>query len=139
MRTQTTTIAIPIAEGHVAPVFETASSLLVVRAQDGRPVEQGEVSLTCPLIAIRALRLAAFHVDVVVCNAIGAQQAILVRTLGIRVVRWATGDATEVARAYLAGQSGEEPAPVPAATELLSWGWHEESAEPGALSGDAGA
>ena len=84
-------IAYPVYEGKLAPFFDAATELRIVTIDEGNRYETTR-SFGSPLIAMRARELANQGVDVLLCNAISASQAIILRALGIRIQRWVGGN-----------------------------------------------
>jgi len=97
------TVALPVWDGRVSPVFDTAVVVRVVSVCDGREVGRKDVSLSTPLIAARAAYLASLGVNVLICGAVSVPQALLIRAMGIWLIPWIGGDAEEVLKAYLGG------------------------------------
>lgn len=96
-------IAIPIWEGRVSPVLDTARQLLVVDVKDGQ--EASRTAVDIPLMHI--VQMAGFvrdlGVDTVICGAISRQLETMLATLGIRIIPWLRGEVDEVLSAHVNG------------------------------------
>ena len=88
---------------RIAPVFDVARQVLLVEAESGRIVKETRESLGDDMPAQRALRLAGFGVDTLICGAISRPMQVMVASYGIRVIPFVAGDLHEVIRAWLCG------------------------------------
>ena len=95
-------IAMPIWDGRISPVMDTASRLLILGIRNKREVSRSIL----PLPKLSRIRCAQFivsvGVDVLICGAISRpyEEAILHR--GIKVHAWIGGDVEEIISAYVA-------------------------------------
>jgi len=96
-------IALPVWNGRISPVFDTANTVWIVTVDADRSISKREVSMTTPLIAARAAKLASLGVQYLICGGISTPQAMLVKTFGIQVVPWIGGNADEIVAAFLDG------------------------------------
>ena len=106
-------IALPIWNGRISPVFDTARELLVVEAQDGKEIARSRQALDGSVLPQRAARLAELRVDVLLCGAISRPMAGMLAASGIKVVPFVAGDVEEVVAAYLAGRFPEQRFAMP--------------------------
>lgn len=97
-------IAIPVWQGRVSPVFDTAGNLLVVDVAGAREVGRTEVPLSEPMLPRRVTRLVELGVEVLICGAISQALLAMVTSAGIVAVPWVAGNVQEVLGAYLARQ-----------------------------------
>jgi len=97
-------IGIPVWQGRVSPVFDTAGRLLVVEADGDREMVRSESSLPDTRLPRRVGRLAELGVEVLICGGISRPLLGMVTGSGIRVVPWVAGDVQEVLEAYLGGR-----------------------------------
>ena len=97
-------IALPIWNGRISPVFDTARELLVVEAEDGKEIARSRRPLDGSPLPQRAARLAELRVDVLLCGAISRPMAGMLAASGIRIVPFVAGDVEAVVRAYLTGK-----------------------------------
>ncbi|MGA1844982.1 MAG: NifB/NifX family molybdenum-iron cluster-binding protein [bacterium] len=86
---------------RIAPVFDVTRQVLLVEAQSGRIVRETRESLGDDIPAQRALRLARFGIDTLICGAISRPMQAMVAAYGIRVIPFVAGDLREVIQAWL--------------------------------------
>jgi len=97
-------IAVPVWEGRISPVFDTARRLLLVERDGTQEVSRTEMLLHEQLPVRRAARLGALGVEVLICGAISRPLASIIVGQGIRVVPFISGAADEVLSAFLSGR-----------------------------------
>jgi predicted Fe-Mo cluster-binding NifX family protein len=97
-------IAIPMHSGRIAPVFDTATSLLLVDVETGEVVSRREAMLTETDAMRRTQSLRDLGVGVLICGAVSRELATSVQTAGIAMLPWTAGPVEEVLTAYLAQQ-----------------------------------
>ena len=96
-------IALPVWEGRVSPVFDTARSLLLVDCDDSVEMGRSEETLAERLAPRRAAKMMDLGVNVLICGAISRPLAWMLASYGIQVVPFVSGDAEEVLSTYLSG------------------------------------
>ena len=96
-------IAVPVWQGRVSPVFDTARHLLVIDVEGAKARSRHEESLTDEMPHMRVSRLANLGVAVLVCGAISRSLAEMIAASGIRVIPFVSGDVEEVIQAFLCG------------------------------------
>ena len=96
-------VALPIWEGRVSPVFDTAGRLLVARIEAGEIESRREESIAAPSAAGRVSRLRELEVEVLICGAISRPLGDLVSAAGIRLVPFVTGAVDEILKAFVSG------------------------------------
>ena len=96
-------IAIPVWEGKVSPVFDTALRLLVVEAEDQGEISRFEIYLDEQDLSRRCFRMQGMEVDILICGAISRPFSRMLTASGIEVIREISGHAEEVLQAYLKG------------------------------------
>ena len=104
-------IALPVWEGRISPVFDTAGRLVIVDAEAGEEPQRREVDLVEPFPPRRAAKLVELGVEVLICGAISRPMASMVASYGVRVLPFVSGDAEDVFSAYLSGKLGEAAFP----------------------------
>lgn len=98
-----TKIAFSYWNNRIAPVFDTAQSLLVVESENGRVLTQTRITLPESLPVQKALRLMDMGVDALVCGAISRPMHDLIATHRIQVISFVAGDLLDVVQAWLEG------------------------------------
>jgi predicted Fe-Mo cluster-binding NifX family protein len=96
-------IAFATWNGRIAPVFDVTRRLHVVETDGPHVVRESEEPLEDEPPAARAARLAALHIEALVCGAISRPQEALVQSYGIALVPFVTGELREVVDAWQAG------------------------------------
>ena len=113
------TVAIPIAEGRMSPVLDTAARLLVVTRQQGKEPNRREYVVGPQPLDTMAPSIAELKVDVLLCAALSEPLRRALEAHGVRVHRHLCGDAETVLASFLAGQLRREDFRMPGC-----WGWH---------------
>jgi len=98
---ETVRVAFAYWEGRIAPVFDTATRVLVVEAQAGRIGAQTEEVLPEAASIQKVLRLAELDIGILVCGAISRQMQTLVAGCGIRVIAFRAGNLRDVLPAWV--------------------------------------
>jgi predicted Fe-Mo cluster-binding NifX family protein len=96
-------IAIPVWEGKVSPVFDTALRLLVVETEDQSETSRFEIYLDEQDLSRRCFRMQGMEVDILICGAISRPFSRMLTSSGIEVIPEISGHAEEVLQAYLKG------------------------------------
>ncbi len=97
-------LAIPVWNGRVSPVFDTAGQLLVVDIEQGGERSRRSEELSGSFPAWRVRRLEELGVSVLICGGISRPLASMLAAAGIRLVPWTAGSVEEVLTAYLGGR-----------------------------------
>ncbi|MBW2022585.1 MAG: hypothetical protein JRI51_06915 [Deltaproteobacteria bacterium] len=96
-------IGIPVWDGKVSPVFDSASRLMVVDVQGRQQKKLVETSIRDSDLSRRCNRLKGLGVELLICGAISSQLRNMLMALGIKVIPWISGQAEDVVRAYMDG------------------------------------
>jgi predicted Fe-Mo cluster-binding NifX family protein len=96
-------IAIPIWEGRVSPVMDTAQQLLVVEVRDGR--ERSRTLESMPrLHPVHLVRfIGDLGIDLVICGSVSRQLEWLLELSGTKVIPWIRGNVDKILTAYASG------------------------------------
>jgi predicted Fe-Mo cluster-binding NifX family protein len=99
--------AIPIWNGRVSPVFDTAGRIMVVTPGSGEGSREiHEIRTGGPGARVSSLR--ELGASVLICGAISNRMARHVEAAGIRLIPWISGDIEDVLEAFVSGRlSGE--------------------------------
>lgn len=96
-------IAIPIWEGKISPVFDTAQKLLVVEVKDKKEesrflyyIDENDLSQKCH-------RIRKLDLDTLICGAVSQAFLQMLLSSGLDVIQEISGSVEEVLRAYLQG------------------------------------
>jgi predicted Fe-Mo cluster-binding NifX family protein len=96
-------VGIPIWNGRVSPVLDTAERLVVVDTGAAAGQVSEEVALETRSLPLRATRLAGLDLDVLVCGAVSTQLFELLEAAAVPVRPWVAGDAEEILQALTTG------------------------------------
>jgi predicted Fe-Mo cluster-binding NifX family protein len=96
-------IAVPVWEGKVSPVFDTATRLLVVQMEGRREMDRFTALLREEDPSRRCLYLKGIGVDTLICGAISRPFYEMLSASGLKVVAWITGSPDRVIEAWLNG------------------------------------
>jgi len=95
--------AIPIWDGKISPVFDTASKLLIIRVEDNKETTRFEAYLDEQNLSRRCSRIQGLGVDVLICGAISRPFYRMLVAGGIDVIPWISGPAEDVLDAWMTG------------------------------------
>jgi predicted Fe-Mo cluster-binding NifX family protein len=101
-------VAIPISDGRISPVFDTARRLVLVDVEDGREFGRTEKVVEEPEMGPRVRRVAELGVDVLICGAISRPLEAMLLSAGVEVVPQTCGQAEEILQAFVSGQFTEQ-------------------------------
>ena len=101
-------VAIPISDGRISPVFDTARRLVLVDVEDGREFRRTEKVVEEPEMGPRVRRVAGLGVDVLICGAISRPLEAMLLSAGVEVVPQTCGQAEEVLQAFVSGEFTEQ-------------------------------
>ncbi|MEA3409239.1 MAG: dinitrogenase iron-molybdenum cofactor biosynthesis protein [Candidatus Eisenbacteria bacterium] len=97
-------IGIPIWNGRVSPVLDTAERVVVIDSGDETGEMREEVVLQPRRLPLRAARIAELHLDLLVCGAVSRPLAEMLAAAGVRLEPWIAGEVEEVLGALTTGQ-----------------------------------
>ena len=96
-------VAIPIWDGRVSPVMDTAGILLVVEVVDGCEISRETVFIPQGNISNRVNFLKDLNIDTLICGAISQQFEQMLFASGIESYPWYRGDVEEIIAAHAGG------------------------------------
>jgi predicted Fe-Mo cluster-binding NifX family protein len=96
-------IAIPTWNGRISPVFDTASRVLVAEVDESKECSRFETDISEQFLPSKTIRLAELGVNTLICGAISGQCAYMVKSKGIELIPWISGQVEEVLQAFLRG------------------------------------
>ena len=94
-------VAIPVSDGRVERVFDSATALMVIDLRDGGRGNYFETPLRIRSMRNRARELAAMRVDVLLCMEISHALESLITAYGIDVQSQNAGTVDEVIEAFV--------------------------------------
>ncbi|MFH0965685.1 MAG: NifB/NifX family molybdenum-iron cluster-binding protein [Planctomycetota bacterium] len=97
-------MAMPIWNGRISPVFDTAQRLLVCDLEKGEVLSRREEDIRAGTPDCRVTQLTRHGIDALVCGAISRPLAGMVVASGVRLVPFVAGAVDDVLRAFVAGE-----------------------------------
>jgi predicted Fe-Mo cluster-binding NifX family protein len=94
-------IAVPVWEGKVSPVFDSASRLLILQVENNRETLRSERDMDERDLARRCSRIKRLDVDTLICGAISRYFYRMLVAADIEVIPWISGPVEEVLEAYM--------------------------------------
>jgi predicted Fe-Mo cluster-binding NifX family protein len=98
---------------RIAPVFDTARQIHVVKAESGQVVGETQEMLPEDFPVPKTLRLVELGIGTLVCGAISRPLHVVVASYGIQVIPFVAGDLHEVIQAWLRGNLGHDTFAMP--------------------------
>ena len=95
-------VAIPVWNGNVSPVLDTAEKLAVFDINGGKVISRDEVSTKGKGIHEKA-RIMAENAKILLCGAISVQMASYLSSYGLEVYPWIMGNAEQLIEMVIAG------------------------------------
>ena len=99
-------IALPVWDGRISPVFDTATTLVLVDYAAGAETARSEHALRASFPLGRAGKLVELGVEVLICGAVSRPLASMIAGYGIQLLPFVSGDVEEVLSAYKSGRLG---------------------------------
>ena len=95
-------------QGRVSPVFDVASSLLVVDLEAGQVVRRSSVPLTPSDPLERAREVSAVGTDLLICGTVSRPFEMALLSAGVQVIPCICGKVEEVLAAFVDGRLERE-------------------------------
>ncbi|MBW1666910.1 MAG: NifB/NifX family molybdenum-iron cluster-binding protein [Deltaproteobacteria bacterium] len=96
-------IAIPVWEGKISPVLDTASRLMIVEVEDKEVSSRLEIYLDEWDLTRRCLRIQNLGVDTLICGAVSRPFSRMLSASGVNLIAGISGPAEDVLNACLHG------------------------------------
>lgn len=96
-------IAIPVWQGRVSPLLDSAERVLVLDFEGKNEVARREETVSDAVLPARAARLGALESDWLICGGVSQTLALLLAARGVHLLPWVTGGVDEVISAFLSG------------------------------------
>jgi len=94
-------VAMPIWEGRISPVLDSARRLLLIEVEGNEEVDRYEVLFEGASLVSRADHVCGLGVDVLICGGVSRSLGGLLEDMGVTVVPWISGKPDRVLSAYL--------------------------------------
>ncbi len=101
-------VAIPIWNGRVSPVLDTAQYLLVVQLEDSREVARDTMTVSPEHFSYRAAFISNLKIDILICGAVSCRFEEALGSSGVKVQPWHCGDVEAVLAAFVRGDLENE-------------------------------
>jgi predicted Fe-Mo cluster-binding NifX family protein len=125
-------------ENRIAPVFDTARQIYVVKVEVGKIMGETQETLPKDFPVRKALRLKDLGVGALICGAISRPLHTMVSSYGIQVFPFIAGDLHEVIRAWLRGRLENAAFSLPGCYGRGGWrfrGMHGKHQEANTMNG----
>lgn len=96
-------IAVPIWEDRVSPVFDTASRLLIIEAENQTETSRFETYLDEQDLYRRCFRIQNLGIDILICGAISRPYFRRLMATGVNIISGISGHLEDVLKAFLQG------------------------------------
>lgn len=100
-------IAVPVWQGRVSPLFDTAQNILLADVVDGEIGDRRLIGLPNDTFKECVRFLSEQKVHVLICGAVSQPLAKIVGTNGIVLIPWIAGSIEDVLQAFLEGHLGD--------------------------------
>ena len=94
-------IAIPVWDGKISPVLDTALRLVIFNVEGEKAMLKGEVVLQGSDFIRKCSQIKEQRVDLIICGAVSHHFRMTLAETGIRMIPWIAGSAKEVLDAYM--------------------------------------
>lgn len=107
-------IALTVWNGRIAPVFDVAGTLRLIKG-DEKGIEEDKIVILPNenRVMKRVEMLAELQIEILVCGAISRAVHRIIADSGIKIHSFVSGDADEVIQALFAGNLDEKPFSMP--------------------------
>jgi hypothetical protein len=116
------TIGVPIWQGRVSPVLDTATRLLVLKCRDRKEIGRQEILLGVLDPKAFARRMGELEVDILLCAALSEELDRALRRQEVLVYRHICGETERVLRAFCCKRLADKEFRMPGC-----WGWRFHS------------
>ncbi len=97
-------LAIPLLGTLISPRFDNSQGFLLVRAENGEIVERKELPAEGLTPLTRVKKLIESDIDTLICNGIDKPSAQQLRSNGIKIYSWVSGEAEDALCCFLKGR-----------------------------------
>ncbi len=110
-------IGIPVWEGKVSPLLDTASRLLVCQVQGDSETSRFETFLESRDLTGKCSRINALGIDKLICGAVSRPFQVMLTASGVDLIPWISGDSEAVLAAYRNGRLNDPRFLMPGRTD----------------------
>ena len=94
-------VAIPVWQGKVSPVLDTALTLRIVDCDEKVRLYYHDARIPEQELSMRCIRIRGLNIDVVICGAVSTAMSEMLKASGIQVIFGISGCYEKVLDAYL--------------------------------------
>ena len=87
-------VAMPIWEGRLSPVMDSAGRLLVIEIINGQELSRAAYEIPSADVNTRARFIAGLGIDILICGAISQQMEQRLKAAGVQTSSWFRGEAS---------------------------------------------
>ena len=113
-----TSVGMPVFKSKVSPVFDTATSVLIIKFEQDREIERGETYLDGLSLTDRVNILQKLNVTVLICGGISDVLYNMLKNAGMRLISGIAGRADQVFDAFISGHLDEPRFHMPGYREM---------------------
>src|SRR6056297_472849 len=106
-------VAIPISDGRISPLFDSARRLLLVTIENRREVWRSEQVVEQSERIARTRRVTELDADVLICGAISRELEAMLTSAAVEVIPLTCGMVEDVLQAFISGRLTEEAFVMP--------------------------
>ncbi|MBW2049299.1 MAG: hypothetical protein JRJ09_12355 [Deltaproteobacteria bacterium] len=111
-------VGIPVFQSRVSPVFDTCSTVLIIRFEQDQEIERGETYLDELSLTDRVNILQKLNVTVLICGGISDVLCNMIKNAGIWLISGIAGKADQVFDAFISGHLDEPRFHMPGYREM---------------------
>ena len=100
-------VGIPIFQSRVSPVFDTCTTVLIIKFEQDREIERGETYLDELSLTDRVNILLKLNITVLICGGISNVLYNMLKNAGVRLISGIAGRADQVFDAFVSGHLDE--------------------------------
>lgn len=101
-------LALTVWKDRIAPVFDVAGNLMVLKIVDGKVESRKFFELPDAFVSGKIMSLSEMGVDTVICGALSQQAAWLLNSYNIKFFSFISGDLEQIIQSYLEGDFNAE-------------------------------
>ena len=116
-------VAIPIWDGRVSPVMDTARQLLLVDIENGETASRKVVNVPPLQVSNLARFISGLGAEVIICGAICRQLETMLAAMGIQTIPWITGEVEDVISVFARREMPEKRFLMPGCGRGRRRGW----------------
>lgn len=97
-------IALPVWEGKISPVLDTACRIVIFDVEGRKATLKDEAHLQGIDSIRKCARIKELDVDLLICGAVSRHFGMMLADSGVKIIPWIAGAADEVLEAFMNGR-----------------------------------